>query len=156
MPDQQIGVAVITNGASSLAKRVAATIYDELLDFERGDLLDQLEASCEPQHKRAGDWHAKFSENPITAKRLSAPIKSYVGNFSNEHWGTITVRVDDGELRMRFGDLPISLRATSKDAFVFAVTPEMSESAYFMVEGNESVTGIVVASGRFGEITFER
>lgn len=156
MPDQQLGVAVMTNGSSSLTERVAATIYDELLDFERGDLLDRLEASCERQHARVKKWHAMFARRPVNAERLSLPIAKYVGKYFNENWGTIFVTDSDGELRVHFGDLPVLIKASSKDAFAASMTPGSTELVHFVLDGTDSVAALVYDEEEAGEITFDR
>ena len=156
MPDQQLGVAVIANGSSSLAERVAATIYDELLDFERGDLLDRLEASCEGQHARTKKWYAMFTRRPVTAERLTLPIAQYVGKYFNEHWGTIFVASDNGELRIHLGDLPVRIKASRKDSFELAMMPGSNEPAHFVLDEKGSVAALVYDEEDAGEITFDR
>jgi len=157
MPDHQLGVAVLANGSSSLAERVAATIYDELLDFERGDLLDRLEASCERQHARIKRWHAMFAEKPVNADTLTLPIEKYVGEYFNEHWGTILVTSINNELRVHLGDLPVTIKSSKKkDSFVVAMMPGSTESAHFVLDGKYSVTAVVYEEEDHGAITYDR
>ncbi len=156
MSEQQLGVAVVANGSSYLVMRVADSIYDELMNFKRSDLLDRLEASCERQHARMKRWHAMFAKRPINAEALTLPIDEYVGEYSNEHWGTVFVTSIDGELRVHFGDLPVSIKSSGKDSFAVAIMPGSTEPAHFILDPTDSVAALAYEEEDSGEITFHR
>jgi hypothetical protein len=127
-----------------------------LLDFERGNLLDQLEASCERQHTRVKKWHAMFARRPVNGERLTLPIAKYVGKYFNEYWGTIFVTSTNGELQVHFGDLPVAIKALSKDSFAVAMMPGATEPAHFVLNEKDSVAALVYDEEDAGKITFDR
>ncbi len=157
MPEHKLGVAVLANGSSSLADRVVATIYDELLDFERGDLLDRLEASCERQHKRMKRWNSRFTDYPVTAESLTLPVVKYLGEYYNPQWGTIYVAQANDQLQIRLGDLPVGITSLKKkDVIEISMMPGSIEPARFVLDGKGSVTAIIYDEEDHGEIIFDR
>ncbi len=97
-----------------------------------------------------------FARRPVNGERLTLPIAKYVGEYFNEHWGTILVTSSNGELRVHFGDLPVSVKASAKDAFAVAMMPGSTEPAHFILDGKDSVAALVYDEEDYGEITFDR
>ena len=156
MPEYNLGVAVLANGSSSLSQRVAATIYDELLDLERGNLMDQLEASCAKQLKRMKQWHKKFADRPVTRDSLSLPASKYAGRYYTEHWGAVTVKSQGDGLSVHLGDLPLQLLSAGKDKLDVSMMPGNLMPAKFVLDGSGGVSAFVYEDEDYGEISFAR
>lgn len=117
MPQQDLGVAVVANGSSSLVAVVAFEVYGALLGLERSNQLDRLEAACKPHFERVRAWRTNIERHPVDKDALSLPLANYVGTYVNPHWGTMVIGQKDGALTLQFGDLPLELATTGKDKF---------------------------------------
>lgn len=112
IPDQKLGVVVLTNGHKSPI--MAATYYalDQMLDTGKkdwsADLLKRVNEN-ELKDTRIADIKAKRIPNT----KPSLPVSDYAGIYDSEIYGTIEVKRDGDKVRLLFSNSP-RLNATLK------------------------------------------
>ncbi len=110
IPDEKLGIVVLTNGMNSPI--MAATYYalDKFLGIDgkdwSADYLKRLNAQ-QNNDTRIPDRKAKRVLNT----QPSLPLEKYAGAYKSDIYGDITITFADGQLRMNFEHSP-SLSAT--------------------------------------------
>jgi CubicO group peptidase (beta-lactamase class C family) len=116
LPDAGIGVAVMTNTSSSLmAPVVAYRVLDELLGLEPLDWFSEFKARFDTL--MAGMREAREVRRVVADAPLPRPLQAYAGEYEHPGYGTVTVAVEGGTLRPRFGTLDISLAHRHYETF---------------------------------------
>jgi Domain of unknown function (DUF3471)/Beta-lactamase len=108
LPDDDIGVAVMTNTSSSaMAPVVAFRLLDELLGLEPLDWFSDFKARYDTVV--AGIGEARGARRVVAGASLPRPLDAYAGEYEHPGYGTLTITVDGDNLRPRFGTMDISL-----------------------------------------------
>src|SRR5579875_86558 len=116
LPDESIGVAVLTNTSSSaMAPVVAYRMLDELLGL---DPLDWY-ADYRPRFDAAvtGMREARGARRVVADARLPRPLDAYAGEYEHPGYGTLTLTADGEVLRPRFGTMDLSLTHRHYETF---------------------------------------
>ena len=116
LPDDGIGVAVMTNTSSSLmAPVVAYRVLDELLGLEALDWFSSYKAWFDTL--QAGMREARGVRRVVPDAPLPRPLEAYVGEYEHPGYGTLTIAVEGGTLRPRLGTLDVSLAHRHYETF---------------------------------------
>jgi CubicO group peptidase (beta-lactamase class C family) len=116
LPDDGIGVAVMTNTSSSAMPPVVAyRVLDELLAFEPLDWFSDYKARFDAM--MSGMREARDARRVVPDAPLPRPLESYSGEYENPGYGTFTISLDDGVLRPRLGTMDISLAHRHYETF---------------------------------------
>ena len=116
LPDDGIGVAVMTNTTSSVMTPVVAyRILDELLGLEPLDWF----SSFKPRYDTimAGMREARQARRVVPDAPLPRPLDAYAGEYEHPGYGTLTLTLEDGVLRPRLGTLDLSLAHRHYETF---------------------------------------
>ena len=116
LPDDGIGVAVMTNTTSSVMTPVVAyRILDELLGLEPLDWF----SSFKPRYDTimAGMREARHARRVVPDAPLPRPLDAYAGEYEHPGYGTLTLTLEDGVLRPRLGTLDLSLAHRHYETF---------------------------------------
>jgi CubicO group peptidase (beta-lactamase class C family) len=116
LPDDGIGVAVMTNTTSSaMTPIVAYRILDELLGLEPLDWF----SSFKPRYDTimAGMREARQARRVVPDAPLPRPLDAYAGEYEHPGYGTLTITVEGGVLRPRLGTLDLSLAHRHYETF---------------------------------------
>jgi CubicO group peptidase (beta-lactamase class C family) len=116
LPDDGIGVAVMTNTTSSaMTPIVAYRILDELLGLEPLDWF----SSFKPRYDTimAGMREARQARRVVPDAPLPRPLDAYAGEYEHPGYGTLTITVGGGVLRPRLGTLDLSLAHRHYETF---------------------------------------
>ncbi len=108
LPDDGIGVAVMTNTTSSVMSPVVAyRILDELLGLEPLDWF----SSFKPRYDTimAGMREARQARRVVPDAPLPRPLDAYADEYEHPGYGTLTITLEGGVLRPRLGTLDLSL-----------------------------------------------
>ena len=115
MPDRRIGVAVFSNGGSSVANAVAAYAYDVLLG------KPNLDAKWTPEIERmaaAVQKQRDATKAAIPVRRDPArPLAQYAGSYRSDRMGQVNIEVEGGKLMARYGVLRVELIPVGGDEF---------------------------------------
>ena len=116
LPDDGIGVAVLTNTSSSaMAPVVAYRVLDELLGLEPIDWFSDFKARFDAA--ATGSREARGARRVVPGAALPRPLDAYAGDYQHPGYGTLTVTCDDGTLRPRLGTMDLSLAHRHYETF---------------------------------------
>jgi CubicO group peptidase (beta-lactamase class C family) len=116
LPDDGIGVTVMTNTSSSaMAPVVAYRVLDELLGLEPLDWF----ASYKPRFDTimAGMREARAARRIVPDAPRPRPLDAYAGEYEHPGYGTLTITAEDGTLRPHLGTMDISLAHRHYETF---------------------------------------
>lgn len=116
LPDDGIGVAVMTNTTSSaMTPVVAYRILDELLGLEPLDWF----STFKPRYDTimAGMREARQARRVVSDAPLPRPLDAYAGEYEHPGYGALTLTLEDGVLRPRLGTLDLSLTHRHYETF---------------------------------------
>jgi CubicO group peptidase (beta-lactamase class C family) len=116
LPDDGIGVAVMTNTSSSvMAPVVAYRVLDELLGLEPLDWFSNFKARYDAG--MAGLQEARDARRVVHEARLPRPLDAYIGEYKHPGYGTLAITLEGGILRPHFGTMDLSLTHRHYETF---------------------------------------
>ncbi len=116
LPDDGIGVAVLTNTSSSaMAPVVAYRVLDELLGLEPIDWFPDVKARFDAA--ATGIREARGARRVVPGAGLPRPLSAYAGEYQHPGYGTLTITCEDGSLRPRLGTMDLSLAHRHYETF---------------------------------------
>ena len=116
LPDDGIGVAVMTNTSSSLmAPVVAYRVLDELLGLEPLDWFSSYKPWFDTL--QTGMREARGARRVVSDAPLPRPLEAYAGEYEHPGYGTLTIAVEGGALRPRLGTMDVSLAHRHYETF---------------------------------------
>lgn len=110
IPDENLGVVVLTNGMKSPIR--AATYYalQTFLGIETKDWSEELLARYN-RYQQEDARISKIKESRVTGTEPSLTLEKYSGTYTSDIYGDITIVLEDEVLHMRFEHTP-ALSAT--------------------------------------------
>ena len=116
LPDDGIGVAVMTNTSSSvMAPVVAYRVLDELLGLEPFDWFAEFKARYDAL--LAGIREVRGARRVVPGAALPRPLDAYAGQYDHPGYGTLTITVDGDTLRPHLGTMDMSLAHRHYETF---------------------------------------
>ena len=116
LPDDGIGVAVMTNTSSSaMAPVVAYRLLDELLGLEPFDWSSSFKDRFDTL--MAGMREARGPRRVVPDAPRPRPLDAYAGEYEHPGYGTLIIAVEGGALRPRLGTLDLSLAHRHYETF---------------------------------------
>jgi CubicO group peptidase (beta-lactamase class C family) len=116
LPDDGIGVAVMTNTSSSaMAPVVAYRVLDELLGLEPLDWFSSFKARFDAA--MAGIREARGARRVVREAPLPRPLDAYAGEYEHPGYGTLTITVTGDTLQPRLGTMDLSLAHRHYETF---------------------------------------
>ncbi len=116
LPDDGIGVAVMTNTSSSvMAPVVAYRLLDELLGLEPLDWFSEYKARYDAAMTGVGE--ARDARRVVAGASLPRRLDAYAGEYEHPGYGTLSITVNGDSLRPRFGTMEISLTHRHYETF---------------------------------------
>jgi CubicO group peptidase (beta-lactamase class C family) len=119
MPEHDVGVVVLANGASPAGQTVATHIYDLVLGRDPAAFAKKLRKSAAMTRKmQAQDqkereaWFDGRAEDP-----QMRPVSAYTGTYEHEWLGTLTVRQRGDTLTATLGPQTSAMRPFQRDVF---------------------------------------
>jgi CubicO group peptidase (beta-lactamase class C family) len=108
LPDDGIGVAVLTNTSASLMDGVVACrVLDELLGAEPLDLFSFLKPRFDAG--MAGTREAKAARRGVSGAPPARPLSAYAGDYEHPGYGTLAIALSGDALKPSFGTMDLSL-----------------------------------------------
>ncbi len=108
LPDDGIGVAVLTNMSPSLMHLVVAfRVLDELLGAEPLDVFSFLKPRFDATLAGAGE--AKAARRVVPGAPPARLLPAYVGQYEHPGYGTLTLALDGDALKPSLGTMDLSL-----------------------------------------------
>jgi CubicO group peptidase (beta-lactamase class C family) len=105
IPDEKLGVVVLSNGMNPPTSAVTNYVLDAFLGLEEKDWsAEMLEKS---KNRQSGDNRiSDRQEKRVTGTKPSLPLEKYVGTFNAPVYGKIEVKLENEKLRMYFEHTP--------------------------------------------------
>lgn len=107
MPDEDIGVVVLSNGVSGTpaAELVAQYVYDRLLGREglQAEYDGRLDELTSIHQQRATSFEQSLADRAGRLEPLPHDLMAYAGNYRNEEMGTMNWQVVAGGLEVSMG-----------------------------------------------------
>ena len=144
MPDENLGLAVLTNVDGANAEVIAMEIYDRLLAPGGQDILSRYTNAFKVRLERTKESEALFAKNPTEVGGLSLPPGAYTGTYANGDWGTLHLRLKDGKLVGTLGDLTLRFGAVGTDRFVVGYGIGRPEDGRFELTSGGAVSAVVI------------
>ena len=106
-PDQQLGIAVLTNQESGAAfDAIAYRIADHYLGAPATDWLDAYQKVSARQQASIADTDRKAAAARNASSRPSLPRSGYAGTYTDAWYGDIVIELQGEKLAMRFSHTP--------------------------------------------------
>src|SRR6516164_3672252 len=116
LPDDGIGVVVLTNTSSSaMAPVVAYRVLDELLNLEPLDWFCPFKARFDAA--MAGMREARGARRVVAGAPLPRPLDAYAGEYEHPGYGNLTITAEAGTLQQRLGTMDLSLAHRHYETF---------------------------------------
>lgn len=127
LPDQGVGVIVITNGQATNAFNVGVRtrVFEVVLDQP-----EQAEEVMRRTQEQIAEAFGGFELGDVD----QSAVQSFIGTFTNAELGTITISYDDGVLLLDAGEFQTELRPLVLDEEAAAEAAEENRTAYIMVD----------------------
>jgi len=104
MPDEQLGVVVLTNmNGSPLPTVLAYDVFDRFLGRPAKDRVAEIQAARTRATARAEQAVAKIEAARVKGTSPSLPLGRYSGDYADSANGTMAVRLEGGKLVLRYG-----------------------------------------------------
>ena len=102
MPEEKLGVVVLTNSETALSTILANKVFDLFLGVPARDWNAEFLARNKDNEaaRKAQDRKRELSQVPQT--KLSLPLPAYAGTYSGEMFGDAKVSEEQGKLVVRF------------------------------------------------------
>jgi CubicO group peptidase (beta-lactamase class C family) len=102
MPEEKLGVVVLTNSETPLSTILANRVFDAFLGVPARDWNSEFLARNKDNEaaRNAADRKRELSRVPQT--KLSLPLTAYAGTYSGEMFGDAKVTEEKGQLVLRF------------------------------------------------------
>lgn len=121
VPEERLGMVILTNGMTSLQTALSYRILDAFLGTEERDWSAEYLA----RHRRGQErWAARWSEweaNRILGTQPSLPLEGYTGTYGGDLYGDASVLIENGTLVLRLlpnPDLVADLSHWHHDTFL--------------------------------------
>jgi hypothetical protein len=116
LPDDGIGVAVLTNTSASLMHRVVAyRVLDELLGAEPLDVFSFLKPRFDAG--MAGAREAKAARRVVPGAPPARPLSAYAGEYEHPGYGTLAIALNGDALKPSLGAMDLNLAHRHYETF---------------------------------------
>ena len=104
MPDEQLGVVVLTNmNGSPLPTALAFSIFDRYLGGQQKDRIADLRQARTRAAARAQQALAEAEAKRVKGTRPSLALEQYAGAYADSANGALSVALESGKLVLRYG-----------------------------------------------------
>ncbi len=147
IPDQRVGVAVLTNQESSAAFRsITLSVLDHYLGVKPHDWLGAYKRQTDAAATQLATATTKETARDTTV-RPTLPAAGYAGTYTDAWYGDVIVTADGGRLSMRFSHTPElvgTLEHQKGDAFIARWKDRSLRADAFVtfVVANSAVTAV--------------
>ena len=119
IPDLNLGVVVYTNmNVSQLHVALAKEIYDYYMGVESGNWVARYHAHLSKQSDKRLDFTTPFTGGRTEGTVPSHPLADYVGTYTRDGYTPVSVRLENGELYLKFIDADTKLKHYHYDTFL--------------------------------------
>jgi len=161
LPEEKTGVVVLSNlGGSNIPYGIAFDLLDRAMGWEPL-----------PWTTRMGDYEAERNEKikagaeglkamQVQGTNPSHPLEAYVGTFTNNGYGDLHIKVEDGKLNGIYNHIPVTLAHFHYDTFLMHLempSPQVTVPVRFEADITGTIRRVLIPWEELtGEIEFVR
>ena len=152
VPEEGLGVVVLTNGMTDLAGSLVYRVLDAYLGGEARDWAAEALPRWQEARVAFEARQEAFEKNRISGTRPSLALARYAGTYGGDLYGDATVSVEEGDLVLRLlpnPDLVADLEHLHYDTFLIRWRKEL---AWF---GKGAATFVLDGEGRPEELKLD-
>lgn len=148
MPEENIGIAVLTNfGGSMLGTALAYDIYDRLFEQHCRDWGKVLKSEVDKFREMGTDSLTKIAVPMYEGTKPSHKLDAYVGIYENKGYGILTVTKQQGDLYCVYNKVESKLTHYHYDTFIFNYQNEANFTATFGTSNEGKISTITLPFG---------
>ena len=156
VPEEKLGVGVVSNATGVMPQLVAFDILDRMLDLEGPDLLPMVKRMTDQFYSQTDNWLDNLGDNPAEGG-LSSDLNSYVGNYKHEFWGSIEISLNENQhLRLKIGDLEYQVGSRGQDKIALLKELSPPDEGHFVLELDQVKALVIKFSDYADEISFAK
>jgi CubicO group peptidase (beta-lactamase class C family) len=107
MPEENLGLVILTNSETSLPPALASQIFDIMLGLDgKRDWCAEALAQARQGESRSADARAKVLASRVPNAKPSLPLAGYAGTYRCPMYGDVAVAVENGGLVLRMVPAP--------------------------------------------------
>ena len=106
VPEERLGIVVLTNGESPLGTALAWRLLDHYLKAPRTDWTGALAEFVRSREAEAQKVEAKAAGARQGGTKPSLPEARYAGRYTDRMYGDVTIAEENGKLVLRFSHSP--------------------------------------------------
>jgi CubicO group peptidase (beta-lactamase class C family) len=121
VPEEGLGIVVLTNSMTSVSTAIANTILDAYLGAPERDWSGPMAEGWRVARERFEDRQNRFLETRTPEALPSLPLEAYTGTFGGPMYGDATIELEDGGMVLRLlpnPDLVADLSFLHHDTFL--------------------------------------
>lgn len=116
LPDDGIGVVVLTNSSAAMMHAIVAfRVLDELLGAEPLDVFGYVKPRVDAA--RAGAGEVKAARRVVPGASPARPLADYAGEYEHPGYGTIAITLNEGVLEPSLGTMSLRLAHRHYETF---------------------------------------
>jgi CubicO group peptidase (beta-lactamase class C family) len=149
VPEEKLGVVVLTNSMTGISTAIANYVVDAFLDGEERDWSRTMLEGFKDGREAFEARQSRLVENRVEGTSPSLPLGGYTGRYGGAMYGEATISEEDGALVLRLlpnPDLVADLSHLHHDTFLVRWRERFS---WF---GQGTATFVLDASGDVSEI----
>lgn len=144
LPQDNMGVVILTNNSSGAGRQFIACIRNIIFDKLLGAHdVDWTQKSLDAWSKEKQSMHAPESVYPV--ENASHPLQDYAGRYFHPAYGTVEFSIDDKQLVAVYGNLKFALSHKTKDAY-------QAEFRELLVYGINPYADVIFFSDAAGDV----
>ena len=160
LPDDNLGVAILTNQITSIHYGITWEITDRLLGLEPIDWIGRV-AEYENEVKKMGEEEGKnMLAMKVKDTNPSHSLESYCGEFYHPGYGTLKVELKDGKLAGFYNHIAITVEHFHYDVFLahFEIpSPQVNIPLSFTADLMGNISKVLIPmDGNVPEIEFTK
>ncbi len=102
MPEEKLGVVVLTNSETPISNILANKVFDVFLGVPARDWSSEFLARVKNSAAASKEADRKRELSRVPQTKLSLPLSAYAGTYSGEMFGDAKVTEEQGKLVLRF------------------------------------------------------
>jgi len=106
MPEENLGLVVLTNSETGVISIIKNKIFDVFTDAPKRDWSAESLERAKQNKAKAAEEDAKIVASRATNTKTSLSLKNYAGNYADQLYGEATVTEEGGKLVLRFVQSP--------------------------------------------------
>jgi CubicO group peptidase (beta-lactamase class C family) len=106
MPEENLGLVVLTNSETPVNTTMQNKIFDVFLDAPKRDWSAERLEAAKQRKAREAEADKKLVEARVANTKPSLDLKNYAGTYSSEMYGDASVTEENGKLVLRLAPAP--------------------------------------------------